>query len=362
MIDGPADLTELGAPRGYGWYRIETKNPDGKKNKLIAPQWSDRVHLWLNGEPAGLLGTGPGAADRVELAHAKGTNTLVALADNLGRLGGSEHMSVQKGACGHLWELTPIKLGKATLETCDPVDPFTLKTPIWRSHVGDFTDPHRTTWSFTHRRKSPIFLYLPALTQERVLLILNDEPIDILDAGSTVPLCLWPEQLRAGANVLQLAPMPGTDPDALFALAAKAPAFEGTSKHTGKAQWSFARWEQPKRIAFKAPAKGLKPMGPTWWRTTFKAPGERHPLMLDLTGMTKGQIYVNDRDVGRYFVADPAGKTLPSQQTYYIPEPFYEPGKDNTLVLFEEHGGNPSRVTIAIERGPTPFPAPFRAQ
>ena len=356
-IDGPADLTELGAPRGYGWYRMELKIADSKKHKLIAPRWSDRVHVWLNGEPAGFLGTGAGTTDRLELSYTKGTHTLVALADNLGRVGGSEHMSIRKGVCGHLWELAPIKLGKATVEICEPMDPFTLRTPIWETHIGDFTAPQRTTWSFAHRRKSPIFLYLPALTDERVLLILNDEPIDLLDSGSTVPLCLWPEQLRAGANVLQLAAMPGTDPEALHALVAKSAAFEGTDKHTGKASWAFARWEQPKRIAFRAPAKGVVPVGPTWWRSTFKAPGEPQPLMLDLTGMTKGQIYVNNRDVGRYFVADPSGKTLPSQQVYYIPEPFVVPGKDNTIVIFDEHGGHPSKITIAGERGATPIRA-----
>ncbi|MCH7961341.1 MAG: beta-galactosidase [Planctomycetes bacterium] len=355
-IDGPADLTTLGAPLGYGWYRMELKFNAAKRFKLVAPQWTDRLHVWHNGEWVGLLGEGPGAADRLEIAYTKGSHTLVALADNMGRLSGGEHMDRRKGACGHLWELSPLKIGRAKLETCEPVDPFALHTPLWEVHEGDYTSPERTTWVFTHRRKTPVFLFLPPMTRERALLILNDEPIDLLDSGSTVPLCLWPEQLRAGSNVVQLAALPGTDASELFALVSRSSAFEGARKHTGKASWAFARWEQPLKTAYK-PAQGGGLNGPTWWRCTFKTAGDGQPLMLDLAGMTKGQIYVNDRHIGRYFVAEASGKDVGTQQVYYVPEPFYQAGKDNTLVLFEEHAGNPSKVSLAGEKGAWPIRA-----
>ena len=139
-------------------------------------------------------------------------------------------------------------------------------------------------------------------------------------------------------------------------MVSRSSAFEGARKHTGKASWAFARWEQPLKTAYK-PAQGGALTGPTWWRCTFKAAGDGQPLMLDLAGMTKGQIYVNDRHVGRYFVAEASGKDVGTQQVYYIPEPFYQAGKDNTLVLFEEHAGNPSQVSLAGEKGAWPIRA-----
>ena len=42
-IDGPGDLSDLGSPFGYGWYKIHLKAGDGKKHKVLSPRSRDRL-------------------------------------------------------------------------------------------------------------------------------------------------------------------------------------------------------------------------------------------------------------------------------------------------------------------------------
>ncbi|XP_011660030.1 beta-galactosidase 15 isoform X2 [Cucumis sativus] len=112
----------------------------------------------------------------------------------------------------------------------------------------------------------------------------------------------------------------------------------------------------------------------TWYKTTFKPPLGTDPVTLDLQGLGKGMAWVNGHSIGRYwpsFIAEDGcsdepcdyrgsytntkcvrdcGK--PTQQWYHVPRSWLNEG-DNTLVLFEEFGGNPSLVnfkTIAMEK------------
>ncbi|KAG6588101.1 Beta-galactosidase 7, partial [Cucurbita argyrosperma subsp. sororia] len=112
----------------------------------------------------------------------------------------------------------------------------------------------------------------------------------------------------------------------------------------------------------------------TWYKTTFKAPLGTDPVALDLQGLGKGVAWVNGHNLGRYwpsFIAE-EGCSLdpcdyrgaydnkkcvsncghPTQRWYHVPRSFINDG-DNTLVLFEEFGGDPSFVnfkTISMEK------------
>ncbi|XP_021298184.1 beta-galactosidase 15-like [Herrania umbratica] len=104
----------------------------------------------------------------------------------------------------------------------------------------------------------------------------------------------------------------------------------------------------------------------TWYKTTFKAPLGNAPVVVDLLGLGKGHAWVNGHSLGRYwpsYIADEhACQTAacdyrgaysdkkcvskcgePTQRWYHVPRSFLKDG-ENTLVLFEEFGGNPSGV------------------
>ncbi|KAL4011804.1 hypothetical protein IC575_028867 [Cucumis melo] len=105
----------------------------------------------------------------------------------------------------------------------------------------------------------------------------------------------------------------------------------------------------------------------TWYKTNFKTPSGTNPVALDMQGMGKGQAWVNGVSIGRFWpsfisgndscsancdyrggynpkkCADNCGN--PSQRWYHVPRSFLS-NDTNTLILFEEIGGNPQQVSI----------------
>ncbi|KAL8119871.1 hypothetical protein AgCh_017114 [Apium graveolens] len=106
----------------------------------------------------------------------------------------------------------------------------------------------------------------------------------------------------------------------------------------------------------------------TWYKTTFKAPLGKDPVVLDLLGLGKGYAWVNGNNLGRYwpsFIAPEDGCDdvcdyratydasqcnygcgEPTQRWYHVPRDFLSATGVNELVLFEEFGGNPSQVNL----------------
>ncbi|KAJ1389344.1 Glycoside hydrolase, family 35 [Sesbania bispinosa] len=105
----------------------------------------------------------------------------------------------------------------------------------------------------------------------------------------------------------------------------------------------------------------------TWYKADFQAPSGTNPVVVDLQGLGKGHAWVNGHSIGRYWpswvtstngcsdTCDYRGKYVkekcntncgnPSQRWYHVPRSFLNNDK-NTLVLFEEMGGNPQNVSF----------------
>ncbi|XP_043710768.1 beta-galactosidase-like [Telopea speciosissima] len=108
----------------------------------------------------------------------------------------------------------------------------------------------------------------------------------------------------------------------------------------------------------------------TWYKTSFKAPLGNDPVVVDLLSMGKGHAWVNGHSIGRFWptmiskapqgfdcteTCDYRGEFtdkkcmidcgLPSQRWYHIPRSFLN-AEDNTLILFEEMGGNPTQINF----------------
>ncbi len=356
-IAGPATLTELGTPHGYGWYRLTFKNPAARKPKLMAPAAGDRLTGYLDGEAIGVCGLGPGGDDGLTVPFKKSTTHLVLLADNLGRYSSGAHLGDRKGLFGHLFERATFKAGRMSLVEEEPLDLLEGYAPMWETREGDVTHPVRATWTFVHRKKSPLVISINEFVAPAVL-VLNDKIIRVLDRSGFDRIVLDQEELNRGNNKLQLALAADTiaeedAKEALSKLAASMTIDEGTVAVTEKAEWAFAKWEPPAPTAFKPQSKmqtSLKehPDTPVWWKTTFQTPETSRPLFVDLTGMTKGQIMLNGHNVGRYWVSDSTGQAVPPQTRYYLPAPWLEDDRHNELMLFDEHGGQPSKVSLVF--------------
>ncbi len=360
-IGGPADLMKLGAPYGYGWYRVSFQSSRPHKPHVMLPNAADRLQLWHNSQFAGVIGAGPAAATETVLQLNKGEHTIVALAEIFGRWSDGPDLGGKHGWCGHAWAVSGFRMGKAKIEEGKLIEPLSFRTPLWRLHRGDVTSPERLTWTFTHRKKSPLIIDLSAMTL-RGLVILNDVPIHYFDRGAGGRLMLDQDQLNRGKNVLQIALIGGSTAEHAAELTKAANFYEGVECLTEEAQWAFAKWEEPGANAFEPVQKkdmtgSGRGAGPTWWRGTFTPDDSGRGVLLEAAGMSKGQIYINGRHLGRYFVAAPAarGMTPVGPQTHYhIPASWLKPDEPNELLLFDEHGGNPSRCKLAYENGGSP--------
>ncbi|XP_047309038.1 beta-galactosidase 8-like isoform X2 [Impatiens glandulifera] len=104
-----------------------------------------------------------------------------------------------------------------------------------------------------------------------------------------------------------------------------------------------------------------------WYKTTFYATDGKGPLSLNLSSMGKGQAWVNGQSIGRYwpaYISPSDGCTdncdyrgsydsnkclrhcgQPSQILYHVPRLWVHKGV-NLLVLHEELGGDPSKISF----------------
>jgi hypothetical protein len=355
-ITKPSDLMTLGAPYGYGWYRLKIPSSAAHKARLMFPHAGHRLHMWLNGEEAGggVIGVGPGAsgsaANIVSLGLTKGANTLVVLAENFGRCSSGADLGELTGIHGHAWEVEPIKPGKPKLVPADPVDPLAFRTPLWRTHREDRTDAQRLTWVIDHRRKTPIVMDIGPFEKdapperEGGIVLLNGKPVHYFQQGGVRPVFLDPALLAKGNNEIQITLMGSTEACAA-ALTEHVHFHEAAEPLTMKADWSFGKWELPAAGAYGKNGKHAHGQ-PAFWKTTF-TPGDGHgPLLLEVAGMTKGQAYVNGKHLGRYFVATATGKRVPPQTRLVVPRSWLKPDAANDLVIFDEHGHAPAKVKI----------------
>ncbi len=358
-ITGPADLAELGSPFGYGWYRISIKSGDGKKHKILAPSSRDRLRFFLDGEEQGIMGFGPGADhEPMAMTLTKSDHNLVILAENMGRPDSGLTLSEPKGLVDELFIIKPFRAGRHSTVTADPIQPLASLSPLWHMRPGDTTYPERIAWSFVHRKKSPVIITIDPLTT-RVLVILNDKPIRFLDQAGPMRFMLDQSELNRGNNTLQLAIL-GDEPDPAGTLAALASATnftEGADAVTTKADWGFAKWEPPAKADFddvpKTKLGSFK--GPVWYQTDFTIDPEGSPIRLDLSGLSKGQVYLNDQHLGRYFLETSTRKQVGPSTSMLLPDSAIKAGKKNVLTIFEEHGNSPAKVRLVLDKNSTPI-------
>lgn len=348
-IDGPAALESLGAPSGYAWMRLRMKNIR-KSVKAGFFEAADRLHLYLDGEHAGLVGVGPGATGAiVPLALKEPEHTLSILIDNLGRWSEGNALGESKGLFGHVWETRTLRVGPPKLTTHRPIEPLASRAPIFGLDEGDTTDARRLTWRLQHRRKTPIAVTIGGLADPALLLV-NGEIHRVLEREVIEHILLTPERWPKGISEIQVAVV--GDPDAAMKSLRQDAAFvECVSCLTAKASWSFAKWEPPAAAKFKL----LGPKGaaefkgrPAWWRAALTIEEIDRPRFLDLSGLSKGQLFLNGQNLCRYFVSTRSGKSVPPQPRCYLPEPRLRKGS-NELLIFDEHGFSPERAKITHE-------------
>ncbi|KAH6779078.1 beta galactosidase 1 [Perilla frutescens var. hirtella] len=120
---------------------------------------------------------------------------------------------------------------------------------------------------------------------------------------------------------------------------------------------SSVEWVQGSLLSQKQPL--------TWYKTTFDAPAGKDPVGLDMMSMSKGEVWINGQSIGRHWPAYIAKGSCgdcnyagtfsekkcqrncnqPSQRWYHVPRSWLKPS-GNLLVVFEEWGGDPTKISL----------------
>lgn len=153
----------------------------------------------------------------------------------------------------------------------------------------------------------------------------------------------------------------------------------GTNIDLSSQQWTYQTGLKGEELNFpsgsstqwdsKSTLPKLQPL--VWYKTTFDAPAGSEPVAIDFTGMGKGEAWVNGQSIGRYwptYVSQNGGCTdscnyrgayssnkclkncgKPSQSLYHVPRSWLK-SSGNTLVLFEEIGGDPTKISFVTKQ------------
>jgi hypothetical protein len=348
-LAGPCSLEECGAAHGYGWYSVTVKRSRPRKVNLLIPQAADRVHLYLRGRLKTVLGRGPGAwpgHKPLPLTLPAGRTNLVFLADNLGRYCEGLGIAQPKGLAGHLLDVKPLKMRRPKVTHEPRIDPFQLSGYVPRCSVESRGAYPRFTFELSLPRAATIVVGLRG-PRPRCVVLINGQPVAIDEAQGDDFLQPFDTPLRKGTNRLTFAlldpPAEGEDYDPLKRLTV----MQVVENISLGAAWHYARWRMAETVAF-GPRRGGAG-GPAFFRATFTVRRADRPLWLHIAGATKGQLYLNDHNLGRYWVATASGQKVPPQDRYYLPEPWLHTERPNELIVFDEHGKSPSRSILAYE-------------
>jgi hypothetical protein len=343
-IDGPRSLEACGVDYGYGWYRIAVPKAVGKVN-LLAPASGDRVHVYQGGKIKAVLGSGAGAT--MEPAGLTLGDEIVALADNMGRMSEGLVLNESKGIFGELYDVKAVKLTKPTV-TSEP-RPDVLAISAFLPEVSSDERGAYPRLHFDVKLTSVAMPLVLKLTgpRARSVVMINDQTIALDHLRGVTQWIVIKDHLKRGVNRITLALIdrfqdPLT-PDPLTTTRL----FHVQRIVTDKASWWFARWQMPDVSEYQPVGKAAA-NGPAFFRTTFTAPDRHRPIVLEVAGVSKGQVYLNGHNLGRYFVATAEGKAVGPQKRYLLPGPWLTEG-DNELVLFDEHGKVPSGCRIVYE-------------
>ena len=351
-IDGPTSLEGLGVDYGYGWYRIGIAS-NTKAGKMLAPNSGDRLHIYQKGQLETILGFGPGAES--DPVHLNLKNDIVVLADNLGRFNYGTRVGEQKGLVDHLFDVKPIKLGKPTVSRERPADPFALSGFVMHRRKGDLPVSSALSWSVKPDHRKTLVLELTGELPGDVVVVVNEEPFAYFARNESGGLQRWTLEpgegpVTGGQNEIKLCFFEELDdPQAVKGVTV----YQVQASVTARGGWQFAKWDVPGEEADWQAVKRSHEEGPAWFRCVFNTSVDRMPLWLEPVGMSKGQIYFNGHNAGRYFVETHEGKKVPPQERYYLPQPWVNHSGPNELLLFDEHGRHPGKVHLAFdEMGP----------
>lgn len=344
-LDRPRSFEALGVTYGYGWYDAIIDCARPSKKAIYLPQCEDRATLYVNGKPAGVWGRGEDAQRTpITVSLAKGENRLTLLVDNLGRFCFGFNLGETKGLWGDVYAAAQLRHKAWKIVPGQEKDFSRRHVP--RNQLCLLPDLqnrpfHVCTTAFTLAKPTPVHLQFAGLQGRHVAVFLNDHLVGFYAANSGgFGDALLSSDVKKGANRLTVMVWGELDARKLSAFRL----YRLDESLTGGAKWRFRPWTLPNGHKGAGPVHGR----PAWYSCQFSSPpAGSPPLYLTLSGVKKGQLYLNGRNVGRFWNTQP-------QKSYYLPSCWLT-DKTNELLIFDEAGNNPTRSKLEfMPRGPFP--------
>lgn len=351
-IPYPMAMERFGCNLGYCWYRMELKAKKGKKTNIFFSGALDRLKVFLNGNLIGTRGYLAGGLNPISGWLKEGKNILVVLVDNLGRQCSGIRLNNPKGLLNPVYlEATEIDLNRKwrfKLAKGQPAEKRLSVDNRWAIFGEQSNHRAKFTWVETNvdiKQGESASLYytnvhLPHwiyINNELIWYATKDDQINgdgiyqigkyLKPGGNTIRFCFENLEEMSIVNNIKLI---------VYPLEAQP-----------SAKWFFRRgicekefpppgtWKYWKGKDFNK--KGFL----CWWRTTFSFSKTWNPVKLRMDGMSKGQIYLNRHNIGRYWQIGP-------QKEYYLPEPCLK--YKNELIIFDEEGKIPQKVRLIYDK------------
>lgn len=324
-IDRPRDLAAHGINYGYGWYRLEVSFPRAVKKNIFLSRCEDRAIIYLNGKRVGIWGRGPEATrEPIPVSFKRGKNVMVFLVDNLGRRNGGINLGGFKGIAGRVWNAKPLRTKKFRITAGANFSKRSI--PRMLNYIIPELESEQL-WTaetvFNLPTICPIHLSYDNLPHH-IAIICNERQTAFFQKNEGYGDVILGNELRRGKNTLQLLIWGNLNPKDL----AKINLYLLTEPISAGGKWSIRKWSIPSQRG-RIVGKAL----PAWYCAHFNYTPGGEPLFIKIAGAKKGQIFLNGRNVGRFWNIGP-------QEHYYLPEPWLR--EDNELLIFTEQGNIPS--------------------
>lgn len=337
-IESPEPIESLDPDCGYLWYSFEFTANESIQENIVFAGAADRVHLFVDGRRQGVYGPGTGASTSpIPVSIKRGRNRWVLLVDALGYRNSTLPLEDPKG----IWR-TPecaIEITPTSRNVSASQHPGAEYEPEWESarrHEASISEYWENAFQFNVDSMSGNRLWLkirPFTSGTMAWIFLNNKLIathdgsansnqrDIfIDAQQINPvneLRVVVEGRKTYAEVLEVGILALRDIEGL------------------ECSWSYSEWRRPVEDGIRI-ANALH--GPSWWRFKFYLPDKsEYPLFLQCDGMSKGVIYLNGHNVGRYWRGS-------SQRYYYLP--YLNHGGGNIIEVFDEEGLAPDQARL----------------
>lgn len=372
-IQEPLSHESLGVVQGYVWYSAELDSAADGIEKLLLTDTPNQVSVFVNGRYCGTHAACRSVRMRDEYRHPadwafeelvvnvrKGKNRFVFLSDDLGH---NYDVPVPVGIQG------PVFVGSRRIE----IESFVETQPLPISE-----DAHYFLFNRHYRKPEP----LPALEFElnldasqqgfivlhgvKAWIMVNDEavlPMSFPESPWTMfsEIKRWigwklPQSASGKRNTVRIqyiGDLPELVKENLAVYVAPNSGeltnwqwkrWEGTDDFSASQQVEDRNTEKEEHVLLLPTGSRLARKGrhlaPAYLHASFPLPVGNRPVYLNVGELYKGQIFLNGRNVGRFW------RSGGTQQLYYLPRAWMM--DENRLVIFEELGLSPQHVSLAF--------------